>query len=252
MKDTDNCMRWDFSHRFFLWKYFIFLLDIQEGEFVMFNSKKKKTQKNKANAMQFPQTNAETIPYKKVYKSGIFEIEDGLYSKTYKLPPLNFKTASTDTQQRIAEAWSVFLGSLPDDVTREITIYNQTIDIMRFQENIMIPMLLEKLSEDEWKAIYDESDEIGYLLDEVAKWEPKKATSNIDSKKEDVIEEGYVKLPSGHFKIEELTWMLNTLPFDVTFVDKNNEVKYFSEGKERTFPRTRAIIGRNVSNCHPP
>lgn len=120
------------------------------------------------------------------------------------------------------------------------------------EENIMIPMLLEKLSEDEWKAIYDESDEIGYLLDEVAKWEPKKATSNIDSKKEDVIEEGYVKLPSGHFKIEELTWMLNTLPFDVTFVDKNNEVKYFSEGKERTFPRTRAIIGRNVSNCHPP
>ena len=69
----------------------------------MFNSKKKKTQKNKTNAMQFPQTNAESIPYKKVYKNGIFEIEDGVYSKTYKLPPLNFKTASTDTQQRIAE-----------------------------------------------------------------------------------------------------------------------------------------------------
>lgn len=112
----------------------------------MFNSKKKKTQKNKTNAMQFPQTNAESIPYKKVYKNGIFEIEDGVYSKTYKLPPLNFKTASTDTQQRIAEAWSVFLGSLPDDVTREITIYNQTIDIMRFQENIMIPMKADSLN----------------------------------------------------------------------------------------------------------
>lgn len=112
----------------------------------MFNSKKKKTQKNKPNAMQFPQTNAESIPYKKVYKNGIFEIEDGVYSKTYKLPPLNFKTASTDTQQRIAEAWSVFLGSLPDDVTREITIYNQTIDIMRFQENIMIPMKADSLN----------------------------------------------------------------------------------------------------------
>lgn len=112
----------------------------------MFNSKKKKTQKTKTNAMQFPQTNAESIPYKKVYKNGIFEIEDGVYSKTYKLPPLNFKTASTDTQQRIAEAWSVFLGSLPDDVTREITIYNQTIDIMRFQENIMIPMKADSLN----------------------------------------------------------------------------------------------------------
>ena len=46
--------------------------------------------------------------------------------------------------------------------------------------------------------------------------------------------------------------MLNTLPFDITFVDKDDFVKYFSEGKERTFIRTRSIIGRNVSNCHPP
>ncbi|HBS92688.1 MAG TPA: PAS domain S-box protein, partial [Firmicutes bacterium] len=42
------------------------------------------------------------------------------------------------------------------------------------------------------------------------------------------------------------------LPFDITFVDKNDVVKYFSEGAERIFPRTRAIIGRNVANCHPP
>jgi len=46
--------------------------------------------------------------------------------------------------------------------------------------------------------------------------------------------------------------MLNTLPFDITFVNKDDVVKYFSEGKERAFPRTKAIIGRNVSNCHPP
>lgn len=61
-----------------------------------------------------------------------------------------------------------------------------------------------------------------------------------------------IQLPSGIFKLEELICMLNTLPFDITFVNKDDEVKYFSEGKERAFPRTRAIIGRNVSNCHPP
>ena len=70
----------------------------------MFNSKKKKTQKNKTNAMQFPQTNAESIPYKKVYKNGIFEIEDGVYSKTYKLPPLNFKTAE-DCRSMVCIPW---------------------------------------------------------------------------------------------------------------------------------------------------
>ncbi len=46
--------------------------------------------------------------------------------------------------------------------------------------------------------------------------------------------------------------MLNHMPVDFTFVDKDNVVKYFSNGKERIFARTKAIIGRTVENCHPP
>ena len=46
--------------------------------------------------------------------------------------------------------------------------------------------------------------------------------------------------------------MFNTLPLDITFVDKDGLVKYFSQGKERIFPRTKAVIGREVKNCHPP
>jgi len=42
------------------------------------------------------------------------------------------------------------------------------------------------------------------------------------------------------------------LPVDITFVDKDDKVGYFSEGKERVFSRTRAVIGREVQNCHPP
>lgn len=46
--------------------------------------------------------------------------------------------------------------------------------------------------------------------------------------------------------------MLNTMPFDVTFIDKEDIVKYFSQSAERIFPRTKAVIGRSVQNCHPP
>ena len=46
--------------------------------------------------------------------------------------------------------------------------------------------------------------------------------------------------------------MLNTIPGDITFVDKNDKVKYFSQGKERIFARTKAVIGRSVQHCHPP
>ena len=59
-------------------------------------------------------------------------------------------------------------------------------------------------------------------------------------------------MPTGKFTLEELTTVLNTLPIDITFVDKNDRVKYFFEAKKRIFPRTKTVIGREVANCHPP
>jgi PAS domain S-box-containing protein len=46
--------------------------------------------------------------------------------------------------------------------------------------------------------------------------------------------------------------IFNTLPVDMTFVDENNKVRFFSRPKDRIFPRSAAIIGRDVKNCHPP
>jgi DUF438 domain-containing protein len=46
--------------------------------------------------------------------------------------------------------------------------------------------------------------------------------------------------------------LLNNLPVDITFIDENDEVLYFSGAKDRIFPRSKAIIGRKVQNCHPP
>ena len=120
------------------------------------------------------------------------------------------------------------------------------------EENIMAPMLLDHLTQEEWKKIADESREIGFLIKKVSEWNPVISTKDVEVKEEENVQEGLIKLPSGIFNTEQLTWMLNTLPFDITFVDKDDFVKYFSEGKERTFIRTRSIIGRNVSNCHPP
>ncbi len=120
------------------------------------------------------------------------------------------------------------------------------------EENILIPMLLENLSQDEWKSMADESDEIGYLVEDVPEWTPAASAAVVPAAAAIPVQPGIVTLPSGVFKVEELTAMLNTLPFDITFVDKDDLVKFFSEGKDRVFPRTKAIIGRNVSNCHPP
>ena len=46
--------------------------------------------------------------------------------------------------------------------------------------------------------------------------------------------------------------MLSTVPVDMTFVDADDRVRFFTQGKERIFARSRAILGRKVQFCHPP
>lgn len=73
-----------------------------------------------------------------------------------------------------------------------------------------------------------------------------------NGKVEDRTGDGKIKFETGIMSVEQLNWMLNSIPGDMTFVDKDDIVKYFSQGKDRIFARTRAIIGRTVENCHPP
>lgn len=56
---------------------------------------------------------------------------------------------------------------------------------------------------------------------------------------------------SGHLDLVQLSLLLEALPLDVTLVDEHDNVAYFSQTKERIFPRSAAIIGRNVRYCHP-
>jgi DUF438 domain-containing protein len=122
------------------------------------------------------------------------------------------------------------------------------------EENILFPTTLEKLSVDEWVDVIKESDEVGYVFIE----KPKETEKLIGELKKAVIEEPSIKegnilsFPTGEFTLKELMNMLNTLPVDITFVDKEDTVKYFSDSKERIFTRTKSIIGRKVQNCHPP
>ena len=119
------------------------------------------------------------------------------------------------------------------------------------EENILVPMLVEHLSPDEWKNIADESYGFGFcLINEPPKWEPERKKQPVAVRP--AAEEGRISLPTGSFTVQELAAMLNTLPFDITYVDKNDEVKYFSQGAHRFFPRTTAVLGRKVVNCHPP
>ena len=125
------------------------------------------------------------------------------------------------------------------------------VEMTQKEEEILFPMALDKLTETEWYEINKQSLEIGFCLyDPPVEWRPEWADDDILTELN--TEGGNVQLPSGGFSAEELMAVLNALPIDVTFVDKNDKVKYFSQGEERVFQRNRAILNRDVRYCHPP
>lgn len=129
------------------------------------------------------------------------------------------------------------------------------IDEMIFkEEEILIPMILEKFTEDEWLEIADDSEEIGYcLVSPEGKWVPERVSFiTKPSKTKDSIQDGNIRFGIGFLKFNELEKILNALPIDMTFIDADDKVKYFNQAKERIFARTKSVIGRTVQNCHPP
>ena len=50
---------------------------------------------------------------------------------------------------------------------------------------------------------------------------------------------------------ELIEFMLNSMPVEISFVDENDEVRYFNKNGDRIFPRSRSVLGRKVHQCHP-
>ena len=133
-------------------------------------------------------------------------------------------------------------------------LIEEVVGMIFKEENILLPTALEKLAPNDWVEILKDSATVGYVYIE----KPKETSAMIDELKKVLIQEPEVKegnlvcFPTGNLRLKELLSILNVLPVDLTFVDKNDEVRYFSDGKERAFIRTKAVIGRKVQNCHPP
>ncbi len=122
-------------------------------------------------------------------------------------------------------------------------------DMVMKEEEILLPMSMDKLTEKEWYQISQQSMEIGYCLyDPEIDWKPEGVEDFIQVQEND----GLIRLPTGKLSVEELIGFFSTLPVELTFVDSNDKVKFFSHGKKPIFNRNRAVIGRDVRLCHPP
>ena len=119
------------------------------------------------------------------------------------------------------------------------------------EEHILFPMALGLFAESEWGEIWSQSQDYGWCL--VAPAQGYAAPRASFPEAPLVLPAAKaVQFPSGTLSFEQLLGLFNNLPVDLTFVDAEDRVGFFSEGPDRVFARSRAIIGRSVQNCHPP
>jgi hypothetical protein len=116
------------------------------------------------------------------------------------------------------------------------------------ENNILFPAALQVVTVDEWEEVRKEFDEIGYCC-----FTPSQATVAMVSEKAkmEAKPEGVFQFETGSLSKDEVEGILDSLPVDVSFVDKDDRVKYFNKAEKRIFVRTKAVIGRTVQLCHP-
>jgi len=159
------------------------------------------------------------------------------------------------------------MWSLHDDIRKDLQEINELLkvenfDLPRFnqlagdiffnmyairfrEERILFPVIQETIPDDIINSFLPECVDIGfpYFNPEL----PKLANDILGQNNP-----GMVDLKSGSLTPEQIILIFNHLPVDITYVDENDQVKFFSTPPDRIFPRSNAIIGRNVRNCHPP
>lgn len=104
------------------------------------NSKKKKGAKKFSLFGNAPKTAQETIPYLSVYKNGIIEISENVFSKSYVIGDVNFSIASDEEQENIFMNYGKLLNMFGEKVTAQITIFNRNVDIGKFKKNVLLKL----------------------------------------------------------------------------------------------------------------
>ena len=116
------------------------------------------------------------------------------------------------------------------------------------EDNVLYPMAMRVIVPDEWEEISREFDEIGYCCFTPESVRTRKASEAAAAQAGGA---EMISFDTGMLSREELETMLNNLPVDISFVDKDDKLRYFSQPKDRIFVRTKASIGRTVQACHP-
>lgn len=129
---------------------------------------------------------------------------------------------------------------------------HEVLEMIFKEEEIMLPMIDEVASEEDWGNVKNEEEQIGYtLIQKPMNWKPKEKTKNDGPLSIAKLSSLALNFAEGSLNLEQLSAILDLLPFALTFIDENDKVAYFGGGAD-IFPHSKNALGNSVYSCHLP
>lgn len=129
---------------------------------------------------------------------------------------------------------------------------HEVLEMIFKEEEIMLPMIDEVASEEDWGNVKNEEEQIGYtLIQKPMNWKPKEKPKSDGPISIDKLSSLALNFAEGSLNLEQLSAILDLLPFALTFIDENDKVAYFGGGAN-IFPHSKNAIGNSVYSCHLP
>lgn len=168
-------------------------------------------------------------------------------------------------RDEIKAAYQLLLDDKDDEfIAAQQEIIAHTRDLMEKEETILYPTSLALITPAEFEDMKHGDQEIGFAFIDVAKpttttTAPAASTDGFAADLQALLSKyGYTAGPqqeldvtTGKLTLEQINLIYQHLPVDISFVDENELVKFYSDTDHRVFPRSKNVIGRKVENCHP-
>ena len=199
-----------------------------------------------------------------------------LEKKGFTRPTTTMWTLDDFIRDEIAECYKLLLEDKEEEfIGKQAELVADVRDLMDKEENILYPTSLEMISDEEFRYMAEGDQEIGFAYITVDKDKtdiPKSSASSAASSPlsglssapgfaEELAgllgkygfnnKEEKLNVTTGQLTLEQINLIYQHMPVDLSYVDENELVCFYTDTKHRVFPRSKNVIGRDVKNCHP-
>ena len=199
-----------------------------------------------------------------------------LEKKGFTRPTTTMWTLDDFIRDEIAECYNLLLEDKEEEfIGKQAELVANVRDLMDKEENILYPTSLEMISDEEFRYMAEGDQEIGFAYITVDKDKTDIPKSSASSGASSLLsglssapgfaeelagllgkygfnnKEEKLNVTTGQLTLEQINLIYQHMPVDLSYVDENELVCFYTDTKHRVFPRSKNVIGRDVKNCHP-